>query len=101
MAKRSIELGLPFAIALLLCAACNDERRYVGDPGVTQVAITEQTPPAFEAEDTQFFVVEQRIELPVLPPSDTALADLQTAASNFDGLPFPRMPWIERDDLAI
>lgn len=90
----------PSCAILCLLAACNDERHYVGDPPVLQIALTQDTPAAFAAEDTEVFVIEQRVELPILRPSDTVLADLQTAAQKFDGLPFPRMPWIARDDLA-
>jgi hypothetical protein len=86
---------------LLLLTSCNDERRYIGDPQVVQVAITGATAPALMGEESAIFVVEQRIELPIRAPSQTALADLQTAAAKFEGLPFPRMPWIGRDDLAV
>ncbi|HMI91483.1 MAG TPA: hypothetical protein VK509_08980, partial [Polyangiales bacterium] len=88
-------------LLLLLALGCNDERRYIGDPQVVQVAITGATAPALMSEDAAIFVVEQRIELPIRQPSQTALADLQTAAGKFEGLPFPRMPWIARDDLAV
>jgi len=86
---------------LLSLAACNDERRYIGDPQVIQVAITGETVPALMSEEAAIFVVEQRVELPVRAPSQTALADLQTAAGKFEGLPFPRMPWIARGDLEL
>lgn len=88
-------------LSALTLFACNDERRYVGDPPVVQVALTDATAPAFTAEDTQIFVIEQRVELPIRPPSETVLADLQTAAQKFDGLPFPRMPWLARDALSL
>jgi hypothetical protein len=88
-------------ILLVVLAGCNDERRYIGDPPVVQVAITGATAPALTSEETAIFVVEQRIELPIREPSQTTLADLQTAAGKFQGLPFPRMPWVARDDLAV
>jgi hypothetical protein len=89
-------------LLLLPCVlACNDERRYVGDPPVVQVALTGDTPAAFTMEDTQIFVIEQRVALPIRKPTDTVLADLQTAAQDMDGLPFPRMPWLARDALSL
>jgi len=88
-------------LCALLTLGCNDERRYVGDPQVVQVAITGATAPALMGDGAAIFVVEQRIELPIRAPSQTALADLQTAAAKFEGLPFPRMPWVARDDLAV
>ena len=92
------------SLCLVLLAGalgCNDERRYVGDPQIIQVAMTGDTMPAIEGEEASVFVIEQRVELPVRAPGQTQLADLQTAAGKFEGLPFPRMPWIARDDLAI
>jgi hypothetical protein len=93
--------GLAFVLLLLFLAACNDERRYIGDPQVIQVAITGETAPALMSEEAAIYVVERRVELPVRAPSQTALADLQTAAGKFEGLPFPRMPWIARGDLEL
>ena len=105
--KREIRIpfpGFPFScesLCLLLLLGCNDERRYVGDPPVVQVAITGETMAALASEDAEIFVIEQRVELPIREPTATTLADLQTAAGKFEGLPFPRMPWIARDDLAV
>jgi hypothetical protein len=94
--------GAVFAIVSVLLggAGCIEERRYIGD-GLYQVALTESTAPAFEGEDGALFIVEQRVELPVRVPTDIALQDLSEAASRFEGLPFPRMPWVERGDLGI
>lgn len=91
------------ALALVLTAqlGCNDERRYVGDPLLHQIALTETTPAAFAAEDAQLFVVEERIELDVEAPGEVALEDLRVAAERFEGLPFPRLPWVDREDLGI
>jgi hypothetical protein len=93
--------SIPLLLLSLLALACNDERRYVGDPQVVQVAITGETMPALASEEAAVFIVEQRIELPIREPSETVLADLQTAAGKYEGLPFPRMPWVSRDDLAV
>ena len=87
-------VALVSVFALVFVAGCNDERRYVGDPAVVQVALTEDTAPAFTDEETEVFIVEQRVELPIALPSATVLSDLQTAADERGDLPFPRMPWI-------
>jgi hypothetical protein len=85
----------------LASAGCNDDRRYVGEDGVYQVALTEDTPPAFATDEAAVYIVEQRIELPIRRPSQTELDDLQKGASRYENLPFPRLPWIGRDDLAL
>jgi hypothetical protein len=82
-------------------SACTDERRYVGEDGLYQVALDSDTMAAVEAEDAQVFIVERRVELPVKPPSETALEDLYQAAGEFENLPFPRLPWIESGDIAV
>jgi hypothetical protein len=99
--RNHITAVLALAAAAAALGACNDERRYIGDDGLYQVALTENTAPAFEAEDDALYVVETRVELPVLVPTETSLADLQQAVSGFPDLPFPRMPWVERGDLPI
>jgi hypothetical protein len=91
-------------MALLLCAllgGCGDERRYIGDDGIYQVALSADTAPALESEDGALYIVETRVPLPVKQPPETTLADLREAAENYKGLPFPRLPLVERDDLAI
>ena len=46
-------------------------------------------------------MVEERIPLDVIAPGDVALEDLRVAAEQFEGLPFPRLPWVDREDLGI
>jgi hypothetical protein len=97
-------MSIAAVFALLACACvfgCNDERRYIGEGGFYQVALTESTAAAYAAEDAALYIVEERVEVPILRPTETALEDLRQAAGNFEGLPFPRLPWVERDDLAI
>jgi len=89
------------AVACGVALGCNAERRYVGDPLVHQVALTDDTPPAFMSGDTELFVVETRVGLDIAEPSQTALDDLRTASERFDNLPFPRLPWLSRGDLGV
>lgn len=85
-------------MSLLLLLGCADERVYVGD-GVELVALTDDTAPAVETEDGAIYVVERRVDLPVRRAPDSVLQDLAEAAQSYEGLPFPRLPWVERGDL--
>ena len=97
-----LRAGAAVAVGVQLAlAGCTDERRYLGDGAPYQVALTASTEAAFASEDGSLFIVEQRIELPVRVPPEVALEDLREAASGYPELPFPRMPWVERGDLAI
>lgn len=96
--QRSLAIG--FTLCALL-AGCGDERRYIGDDGIYQLALAEDTMPYLEGEEDALYIVETRIPLPVRRPPETTLEDLRAAAMNYEGLPFPRMPLVERDDLAI
>jgi len=93
-------IALLVVLSVLACG-CTDERRFIGDGGFYQVALSESTPAAFTAEDAALFIIEERVELPIRVPTETALEDLRQAAANFEGLPFARVPWVEREDLAI
>jgi hypothetical protein len=97
-------MSIAVVFTLLACAGafgCTDERRFIGDGGFYQVALTETTAPAYAAEDGALYIVEERVAVPIRRPTETALEDLRQAAANFEGLPFPRLPWVERDDLAL
>jgi hypothetical protein len=85
----------PF-IAVVLASACVlEEQRYAIEN--ESVALTADTPPAFfDDDDNPFFVVQRRFGLPITRPSDPALAALNVPAA-----PFPRKPWVERDDLEL
>lgn len=87
--------------ALASLGACTDERRYIGEDGKVEVELRMDTEPAFMDDETAIFIVEERVELPVTQPSQTALGDLSQAASAFEDLPFARLPWVERGDLEI
>jgi hypothetical protein len=93
----SARVSLVFA---LLIAGCAEERRYVGD-GVSTVAITEDTAPVVESDEGAIYIVERRIDLPVRQPAPMVLDDLVQGAAGFEGLPFPRLPWVERGQLEV
>lgn len=97
----SARLGIGVGIgALLVLAGCAQERRYVGD-GVSVVAITEDTAPLVETEEGAIYVVERRVDLPVRQPAPMVFDDLVQGASGYEGLPFPRLPWVERGQLEV
>jgi hypothetical protein len=95
----SLQHHLALALALASTAACAEERRYVGD-GVHSVAITEDTAAAAETEEGALYIVERRIDLPISNPAESVYADLQQGAEG-RGLPFPRLPWVERGDVEV
>lgn len=100
----SRRIGLGCTLLLIAGAGCNDDRRYIGEDGeggVYQVALTDKTPPAFATDDAAVYIVEQRILLPLRRPTQTELDDLQKGVSRYAKLPFPRLPWIGRNDLAL
>jgi hypothetical protein len=84
------------ALLLIALAACRNEPEYLGDGKLYQVALTADTAPALEVENGALYIVETRAELPVRRPTDAELSALSGNAA-----PFPRLPWIARDDIAI
>jgi hypothetical protein len=99
--KFLLPIGLASALALL-ALGCSEERTYIGEGGSYHVEIMEGAMPTFMGERGEtLFIVEQRIEVPVIAPTAAQLADLTQAAARYPGLPFPRAPWVERGALAI
>jgi hypothetical protein len=93
--------GLAWTLASTVFA-CDDERVYVGDDKLYQVALTADTMAAVMGQmGDALYIVETRAELPILAPSSTQLADRMSAAKNYKNLPFPRLPWVERGELEI
>lgn len=83
--------------AVLLLTACHVEPEYIGDGKLFQVALTEDTAPALSIDDeAALFIVETRAELPVRAPTAAERAALARAST-----PYPRLPWVRRDDIAI
>jgi hypothetical protein len=94
--------GIIIGVVLVAAASgCSEERRYIGEDGFYQVALSESTAAAYTSEDGALFIVEQRVELPIRVPPETAIEDLRQAAEGFMDLPFPRLPWVERGDFGI
>ena len=95
-------LALVFGIGLLAFAlGCGDERVYVGDGKLFQVALTADTAPAITSMDGALFIVETRAEIPILQPSADRLNELRAARGKYPMLPFERMPWVARGDLEL
>lgn len=88
--------------AAVACAcACGDPRTYVGDGTLYQVALTPTTAAALMTDNGALYVVETHAELPIRAPSSAELAQLQSGVKAYANLPFPRLPWVQRDDLAL
>jgi hypothetical protein len=88
--------------AVLVLVGCDDARVYVGEGKIYQVAMTADTPAAIESEEGgALFIVEQRADLPIKPPTNAELADRTAGAKAYKNLPFPRLPWVERGELEI
>ena len=81
-------------------AGCNMEQRYVTSPtgSLFTAAITETTPVFLEAEEEALVMVETRVLFPVHGPNEDEMTALLAEAPV---LPFPRRPWVERDDYQI
>jgi hypothetical protein len=89
-----------FGVCALLLA-CDDPRTYVGEGTIYQVALTSTTMPAIQGEEGALFIVETHAELPIRAPSDAELTQLRDGVKQYKMLPFSRLPWVGRDDLAL
>jgi hypothetical protein len=86
---------------LCLASACTNEPEYVGDGKLYQVALTNDTPAAFTSMDDNVYIVEQRVALEVRRPAQIVLDDLRKGADAYKNYPFPRLPWVNRDELPM
>jgi hypothetical protein len=86
---------------LLALGACSDERVYVGDDKLYQVALDSSTQPAFQAKEGALYIVETLAELPIVRPTSAELADRTAGVRKYKSLPFPRLPWVQRGDLEL
>jgi hypothetical protein len=85
----------------LFIGGCADAETYIGEGKLYQVALTPETVPALETEEGGLYVVETHAEVPIRPPTASELSALQAGVSRYPGLPFPRLPWVEREDFGI
>ena len=97
---KTIRITLVTSLAML-ALACNEERRFIGDDGFYQLALTENTAPVYQDEDLVLYIVETRVEFPIIEPSEEALADLHSTVDEYEDLPFARLPWVMRGDIEI
>lgn len=99
----TLRISAAFAWVLLsFTSACSDDRVYIGEGGRYRVELTADAAPTFMGEEGgAIFIVEERVELPIIAASDAALSDLTQSAGRYPGLPFPRLPWVGRGALPI
>lgn len=81
-----------------LVSGCAAQEEYTA-PGVIAFAITADTPPFFESPDTSVYIVESRVELPVVDPLDR-MAGLYSIPAGVT-IPYERMPWAIQGDYAV
>lgn len=97
MHRRLLALVLVLAVAGLF--GCTAEQQF-GNNGIFAFAIDENTPPIMESEDNgSIYWVEQRIEIPIMPPTpeqEAALAGVDVGATGW-----PRGPWLVRGQLPV
>lgn len=93
---------LALVLAPTTLGGCHMDQRYVAPEGAAtwQLALTPTTPPLASGEETAFYVVETRIELPLREPTAEQFAALGTSDGR-DFAPYPRRPWAERGDYEI
>jgi len=87
-------------LSCVLGIGCQNEATFVGDDAVS-FALTENTPPLIETDEAALYLVEYRVDLPIRDPGDEIMRTLRDDVSDYDNLPFERLPWVGRDDLAI
>lgn len=80
-------------------SGCVAEERYLVENEA--VAMTEDVAPAFVNEDDEpIFIVDRRLEFPIRRPQADTLSSLTTAANGMM-LPYPRLPWVKREDIEL
>jgi hypothetical protein len=84
-------------IAFFAAGCLGQDEEFVGDTGFYAFAMTEATPAFATGDETSVFLVEMRVEFPIVAPTDEEMADLMLQAP----APYARMPWVEVGDLAM
>jgi hypothetical protein len=87
-------------MACALVAGCQNEATFVNG-GTVDFAMTDMTPALVETDEAALYIVETRIDLPIRDPGDAAFDARRQGADAYPGLPFDRLPWVGRDDIAI
>ncbi|MBK8170924.1 MAG: hypothetical protein IPK60_11355 [Sandaracinaceae bacterium] len=96
MNARTVLVCAGLCANLCVTAGCAAKQEYVGT-GTYAFAMTEETPPFFEADTAALFEIDTRITLPIVPPTEAEMAALGGSAP----APFARMPWLGRNDLNV
>jgi hypothetical protein len=84
---------------VLALAGCLQEQRYAVERQSVHLQSSTQAK-FFDQNDNPTFVVERHFALQITPPPKGKLDEL-TRAARGKKLPFPRLPWVERQDLSI
>jgi len=91
--------GSACVLVVVGLSGCLEEQRYAVERA--RVYMPPDSAPAFEDDDDKpVFVSERVFHLQIRPPSAQTLQSLTQAAQG-KHLPFPRMPWVERQDLEV
>jgi hypothetical protein len=85
----------------LLATGCLEEQRYMTPEGggPWALAIDEDTPPYFESEDGNLYLVEQRVPIEFREPTEEELAELGDVGDA--QIPYAQLPWLQRGDIEI
>lgn len=87
------------SVSGLSASGCLEEQRFAVERD--HVEMSPDTAPAFvDDDDNAIFIVEDVFRLQLRGPSDSSVQKLTQAAQGM-GLPFPRLPWVENEDLDI
>ena len=86
-------------VACWLLSACSSEPQYIGDGKLYQLALTNDTTPALQTQGGALFIVETHAWLPVRTPNAEERSALNVQGDRAQ--PFPRLPWVARDDIPI
>lgn len=88
-----------FVLAVLIAAVMSSgcqQQEFPGG-GIYAVAMDSTTPAFFTARDSAIYIIERRIDLPILAPTPEQMAALAAMPAP---APFPSMPWVLRNDIA-
>lgn len=98
--RGQVQVSLGVA-ALVLASGCVTDERYMTPEGggPWAFAIEESTPPFFESEDGNVYLIEQRVLLEFREPTAEELDQANDVGDAV--VPWGRLPWLVRDDYRI